>query len=95
MKMWSEGLGRMELVVDFSHYEVVTDEGDTVIKGITDEPVQWEFTARFRDDDIPGLLNVLFKPTTLLFILKNVKVLFRFVFEKLFMRERYREVSAE
>jgi len=95
MKMWSEGLGRMELVVDFSHYKVVGEEGDTVIKGITDEPIKWEFTARFRDDDIPGLLNILFKPTTLLFVLKNVKVLFRFVFEKMFMREKYREVSAE
>ncbi len=95
MKMWSEGLGKMELVVDFCRYTVVTEGEDTVIKGTTDEPVQWEFTAKFRNEDIPGLLNVLFKPTTLKFILKNVKVLFRFFFEKMFMRDKYREVSAE
>jgi len=95
MRMWSEGLGKMELVVDFSHYKVVTEEDDTVIQGITEEPVRWEFAARFRKDDIPGLLNILFKPGTLLFLLENVTFLFRFVFEKLFMREKYREVSPE
>ena len=92
MRMWSEGLGKMELVIDFCQYGVVQEDHDTVIKGITNEPVEWEFTARFNGDDIPGLLNMLFKRETLTFVLKNVKVLFRFVFEKLFMRRKYREV---
>ena len=92
MKMWSQGLGKMELVVDFCHYAVVKEDDDTVIKGITDEPVQWEFTARFNGDDIPGLLNMFFKRETLLFVLKNMKVLLQFAFEKLFMRAKYREM---
>jgi len=92
MRMWSQGLGKMELVIDFCHYAVVQEDDDTVIKGITNEPVEWEFTARFDRDDIPGLLNMFFKRETLTFALKNIKYLFRFVFEKLFMRGKYREI---
>ncbi len=95
MRMWSEGLGRMELVVDFCHYKVVTEDEDTVVKGTTCEPVKWEFTARFNKEDIPGLFNMLLKPATLLFILKNIGCLFRFGFEKIFMRNRYAEGATE
>ncbi|MCP4750365.1 MAG: hypothetical protein GY866_05705 [Proteobacteria bacterium] len=91
MRMWSKGLGKIELEVDFSHYKVVTEEENTVIKGITEHPIKWNFTITLEKEDIPGLLNVLFKPGTLLFLIANIKTVFRFVFEKLFRRHRYYE----
>ena len=95
MRMWSEGLGKIELEIDFSHYKVVTEDKDTVIKGITNEPVQWAFTATFTKEDIAGLLNILFKPKTLFFLLINLHHVFLFVYEKMFRRERYTEVTTE
>jgi hypothetical protein len=95
MNMWSQGLGRMELVVDFCHYKVVSESDKTIIKGVTNEPVQWDFTITFEKDDIPGLLNIFLKPRTMLFVLLNMRHVFQFVFEKIFQRERYAEVTTK
>ncbi len=92
MKIWSKGLGRIELIVDLCHYSVDMENNDTVIKGVTNEPVQWNFTITLEENDVPGLLNILFKPRTLLFVLINFKYAFRFMFEKLFRRNRYSEI---
>ena len=95
MKLWSKGLGSVELEVDFCHYSVVTEDKDTIIKGITDEPVQWNFTITLDKDDIAGLMNVVFKFKTMWFVLTNVKTVFLFVYEKIFKRDRYLETSLE
>ena len=81
MKMWSQGLGKNELVVDFSHYRVVEEVNkenirETIIKGVTDEPVQWEFQIRMNREDLSGLMNIFFKPATLFFALKNIHQVF-------------------
>ena len=95
MNMWSQGLGRMELVVDFCHYKVVSENNNTIIKGVTNEPVQWDFTITLEKDDILGLLNIFFKPKTMFFVLLNIRHIFQFVFEKIFLRERYAEVATK
>ncbi|MFO7963674.1 MAG: hypothetical protein R6U50_07125 [Desulfobacterales bacterium] len=96
MKMWSEGLGKIQLEVDFARYWVDNEESGTVIKGVTVQPVQWDFKATFTNKDIPGLLNIFFKPTTWFFILRNIHMVFVFLFEKAFKRDRYAvEVKAK
>ena len=95
MKMWSEGLGKIQLEVDFSHYWVDNEDKETVIKGITIQPVQWDFKATFTKEDIPGLLNIFFKPRTWLFLLRNIHYVFLFLFEKIFKRDRYAEVTTK
>lgn len=90
----------MELVVDFSHYKVIEEvsrEGlrETVIKGVTDEPVKWEFHVRAGDDDIPGILNVFFKPATLLFVIKNFKHVLMFFYYRFFKAEMLKEVDVK
>jgi hypothetical protein len=96
MKMWSEGLGKIQLEIDFSRYWVEKENGNTVIKGVTVQPVQWDFKAIFTKTDIPGLLNIFFKPTTWYFILRNIHVVFIFLYEKAFKRDRYAvEVKAK
>jgi hypothetical protein len=95
MKMWSEGLGKIQLEVDFSKYRVENEDKGTVVKGITIEPVQWDFKATFFKEDIPGLINIFFKPTTWFFLLMNIKYVFLFVYEKIFKPERFAEVKAK
>ena len=95
MKLWSKGLGSVELEVDFCHYSVVTEDKKTIIKGVTDEPVQWNFTITLGKDDIPGLMNVVFRFRTIRFILTNIKTLFLFIFEKALKRDNYVEKTLE
>ena len=89
MEMWSEGLGKIELEVNFSKYWVEDEDDGTCIKGVTIEPVQWDFKATFLKEDVPGLLNIFFKFKTWLFLLMNIHYIFLFLFEKVFNRKRY------
>lgn len=98
MKMWSQGLGKNELVVDFRHYKVVEEVNkenvrETIIKGITNEPVKWEFLIRMNRDDFSGLMNIVFKPATLFFAMKNIHRVFIFLFNRLFKKETFAEID--
>lgn len=100
MKMWSQGLGKNELVVDFRNYKVVRDETvddtpETVIKGITNEPVTWEFQVRLCGEDLSGMMNVFFKPATLFFVLVNLKQIFIFFFQKIFNKKLFAEMEVK
>lgn len=100
MRMWSQGLGKNELVVDFRNYKVVqkeTEEGlpETIIKGVTNEPVTWEFQVRLCGEDLSGIMNVFFKPATLFFVLSNLKQVFVFFFLKIFKKELFAEVEVK
>lgn len=70
MRLKSRGLGRKELVMDFREYNVVPKDKEIVIEGTITEPVHWDFTIRMCQDDLPGITKVLFKKTTILFLLK-------------------------
>ena len=55
MRLRSRGLGRKELVLDFREYEVVRAEGELVVVGTIRDPVNWDFTIRICEDDVPGM----------------------------------------
>ncbi len=100
MKMWSQGLGKNELVVDFRNYKVVREVNqeeviETIIKGITNEPVNWEFQVRVSGEDLSGMMNVFFKPATLLFVLANGKQVLLFFFQKIFKKEMFAEIDTK
>ncbi len=59
MKLWSRGLGRRELIMDFTHYAIRgSEDGGIEIFGVTEQPVSWEFRVHIEQEDIPGLVNV-------------------------------------
>jgi len=100
MRMWSQGLGKNELVVDFTNYKVVETVNEdnvteTIIKGVTNEPVQWEFQIRMTREDLSGLMNIVFKPATLFFILKNIHRVFLFFYYKLFKKKMFAEMDVK
>lgn len=62
MKLWSRGLGRTEILMDFRYYKTVKDpENENVyILGSMQDPVNWEFKITFSPEDVPGLIKTFF-----------------------------------
>jgi len=62
MKLWSRGLGKTELNMDFKYYKVVPDQesDDVFIIGKITDPVNWEFKITVGPDDIAGLTKIFF-----------------------------------
>ena len=77
MRIWSKGLGKMELVMDFEKIYVEredTEDGERVyIKGTITDPVIWDFRITMTEDDIPGLLNVALDKKIIAMFLKRPK----------------------
>jgi hypothetical protein len=63
MKLWSRGLGKQELKMNFMDYDVRREEQEVVISGRIIDPVNWEFWIRFNEDDVPGLIRVAKNPS--------------------------------
>jgi len=73
--MRSKGLGRKEMVMDFREYEVRREDDELVIVGVIRDPVAWDFSIRFCEDDYGAILGLIFRKATLFAILRS---LFRF-----------------
>jgi len=74
MKLWSKGLGRTEVTMDFRYYKLIKDNksGDLVVIGNMQDPVTWEFTMKLEPDDIAGLLKLLFNFSLIWYVIKNL-----------------------
>ena len=83
MKLWSKGLGRMTLTMNFNNYYAESEDGILYIKGKITDPVFWNFVITIHKEDIPGLANILFKPLFLKYLVLKFP---QFVFNKLFHR---------
>ena len=65
MRLRSKGLGRREMVMDFREYEVLVEGDELVVVGIIRDPVTWDFSIRFCEDDYPAIFKLAFHPQTL------------------------------
>lgn len=65
MRLRSKGLGRREMVMDFREYEVVLEGNELVVVGIIRDPVTWDFSIRFCEDDYLAIFKLAFHPQTL------------------------------
>lgn len=74
MKLWSRGLGKQEINLDFRYCQAVKDpnEGNMLIIGNMQSPVTWEFKITFQPEDIGGIVKLVFCPSMLLFAIKNL-----------------------
>ena len=78
MKLWSRGLGKQELKMDFMKYDVRREGHEVVISGRITDPVNWDFWIRFDENDVPGLVRVAKNPSV-------VAMVGRHWFKKLFL----------
>ncbi|MBN1613318.1 MAG: hypothetical protein JW950_02510 [Deltaproteobacteria bacterium] len=82
MRIWTTGLGKQELVLDFFKSNV-TREGDTVfIRGIVQQPVNWNFEVTLTGEDVSGLLRVIFTTAVFRHFIRNIEGVFRFVWQE-------------
>jgi hypothetical protein len=86
MRVWSQGLGKQELVLEFAKSNIVREEGKLYIRGIVQEPVNWQFEITIHAEDVPGFYHVLFSIPVLRFSLKNLGDLFKFINDKFIAR---------
>jgi len=84
MRLRSRGLGRKELVMDFREYEVVREGDEVFIVGTIRDPVNWDFTIRFCEDDMAGITSLMFRKAMLGLALRGI-----------FKRRKHHHWSAE
>lgn len=74
MKLWSRGLGKQEIHLDFRYCKTLKDHetGNMLIIGNMQSPVTWEFKITFHPEDIGGIMKALFCPSMLFFAIKNL-----------------------
>jgi hypothetical protein len=72
MRLRSRGLGRKELVLDFREYEVVRVDDELVVVGTIRDPVNWDFTIRICEDDLPGMIRLVLQPSMLGLLLRSL-----------------------
>ncbi len=65
MRLRSKGLGRREMVMDFREYEVRLVDRELIVVGVIREPVTWDFSIRFCEDDYAAILGLLLRRATL------------------------------
>ncbi|MFQ5416804.1 MAG: hypothetical protein ACE5FL_07120 [Myxococcota bacterium] len=70
MRLRSRGLGRKELVLDFREYEVVRVDDELVVVGTIRDPINWDFTIRICEDDIPGMARLVLRRSMLAHLLR-------------------------
>jgi len=86
MKLWSRGLGKQELKMNFMDYTISREGQEVVISGRITDPVNWDFWIRFDEDDVPGLIRVAKNPSV-------IRLVFRRWFKKIFPFRRRRVVE--
>jgi hypothetical protein len=74
MKLWSRGLGKQEINMDFRYCKTLKDPetGNMMIIGNMQSPVTWEFKITFNPEDIGGIMKFVFSPSMLIFAIKNL-----------------------
>jgi hypothetical protein len=74
MKLWSRGLGKQEIYMDFRYCETIKDPetGNVIIIGNMRSPVTWEFKITFHPEDIGGILKMLFSRSMFMFAFRNL-----------------------
>ncbi|MFZ5570367.1 MAG: hypothetical protein ACOZF0_08180 [Thermodesulfobacteriota bacterium] len=74
MKLWSRGLGRTEVLMDFRYYKLLQKPGsrELYIIGRMRDPVNWEFRITLQPEDLPGFMRMFFHLAMLKFIFRNI-----------------------
>ncbi len=74
MKLWSRGLGKTEVYMDFRQYQSLKDpkSENILIIGNMQDPVTWEFKITLQPEDIAGVMKMLFNFSMIKFVIKNL-----------------------
>lgn len=84
MKLWSRGLGKTEIYMDFRYYKTIRDPetGQMMIIGSMQDPVNWEFKVILQPEDIGGIMKSMFNLPMLFFIFRNLHQYIVYLFKR-------------
>lgn len=84
MLLWSKGLGKTEIYMDFRQYGTIQDpdSGNILIIGKMQSPVTWEFVITLQPEDIAGIMKSFFTFPMIRFVFRNLYQYVIFLFKK-------------
>lgn len=87
MRVWSRGLGKQALNLDFAKCDVVREGNEVLIKGILrNGGIIWDCRVTFTKEDIRGLLHFALSFAMLRHFARNIRGFFRFVYDRFIMK---------
>jgi len=87
MTVWSRGLGKHPLKLDFAKCDVIREGNEVLIKGILrNSGIIWDCRVTFTKEDIPGLLHFAFSFAVLRHFARNMTGIFTFIYHRFIMR---------
>ena len=93
MKLWSRGLGKTEVYMDFRHYHTIKDpdSGQVLIIGKMLDPVDWEFKITLQPEDIGGIVKMALNRHMIFFVLRNLHQYLIYLFQ----RKKFKDSSSD
>lgn len=93
MKLWSRGLGKTEVYMDFRQYHTIKDpdSGHVLIIGKMQDPVDWEFKITLQPEDIGGIIKMAFKRHMIFFVIRNLHQYLIYLFQ----RKKFKDSGTE
>lgn len=87
MTVWSRGLGKHPLNLNFAKCDVSREGNEVLIKGILrNSGIIWDCRVTFTKEDIPGLLLFAFSLAMLRHFARNITGIFTFIYHRFIMR---------
>ena len=83
MTVWSRGLGKHPLNLDFAKCDVIREGNEVLIKGILrNSGIIWDCRVTFTKEDIPGLLHFALSFAMQRHFARNITGFFTFVYHR-------------
>ena len=58
--------------MDFREYETIREGDEVVVVGTIRDPVNWDFSIRFCEDDIAGMTRLILRPSMIGLVLRSL-----------------------
>lgn len=93
MKLWSRGLGKTEVYMDFRQYHTIKDpdSGQLLIIGKMQDPVDWEFKITLQPEDMGGIIKAGLNRHMIAFVLRNLHQYLIYLFQ----RKKFKDSDAD
>ena len=96
MRVWSKGLGKQSLYADWFKSDIKMEGKTLVAEGIVrDKGIIWDCKFYFTQDDIPGLIRMLFSGPVIRHFFKNWKYVGSFFKQRYIKRTHGKEKVGE
>jgi hypothetical protein len=90
VRVWSKGLGRVELAINLDKVDVDFNDGYYIIKGVTEPPVVWNYYILISESEVMTMLKLASKKEAFRLFLRWLK--YR-LFNRKKLKERFIEAT--